>query len=83
MNIKLNDILNFSEDELKNTKIKFNLMFGGNWNPIEIFKNNDKKLFQKGSIGIIQKTKFLKKDKTPLVLFVLKTIYGYSFILEK
>ena len=45
MSIKLNDILNFNEDELKNTKIKFTLMFGGNWNPIEIFKNNDKKLF--------------------------------------
>ena len=34
MSIKLNDILNFSQEELKNTKIKFNLMFAGNWNPI-------------------------------------------------
>ena len=40
MSIKLNDILNFSQEELKNTKIKFNLMFAGNWNPIEIFKNS-------------------------------------------
>ncbi len=37
--IKLNDILKL--DNLDNTKIRFNLMFGGNWNPIEMFKNNE------------------------------------------
>jgi hypothetical protein len=37
--IKLNDILNL--DNLDNVKIRFNLMFGGNWNPIELFKNNE------------------------------------------
>jgi len=37
--IKLNDILRF--DNLKNIKIRFNLMFRQNWNPIELFKNGD------------------------------------------
>ena len=37
--IKLNDILNL--DNLSNVKIRFNLMVDGNWNPIEMFKNNE------------------------------------------
>ena len=37
--IKLNEILRF--DNLKNVKIRFNLMFRQNWNPIELFKNGD------------------------------------------
>ncbi|MGB4329064.1 MAG: hypothetical protein WBJ36_09295, partial [Tenuifilum sp.] len=37
--IKLNDILSF--DDLKNVKIRFNLMFRQNWNPIEIFRSGD------------------------------------------
>lgn len=37
--IKLNDILRL--DNLDNVKIRFNLMFDQNWNPIEIFKNGE------------------------------------------
>jgi len=37
--IKLNDILRL--DGLNNVKIRFNLMFEQNWNPIEFFKNGD------------------------------------------
>lgn len=37
--IKLNDILQI--ENISNVKIRFNLMFGGNWNPIETFKNNE------------------------------------------
>ena len=37
--IKLNDILQIKN--LENVKIRFNLMFGQNWNPIEIYKNGD------------------------------------------
>ncbi len=37
--ILLNEILKL--DNLDNVKIRFNLMFGGNWNPIELFKNAD------------------------------------------
>ena len=36
--IRLNDILQL--DNLQNVKVRFNLMFANNWNPIEIFKNN-------------------------------------------
>lgn len=36
--IFLNDILKL--DNLNNVKIRFNLMFRDNWNPIEIFKND-------------------------------------------
>jgi len=35
----LNDILRL--DTLNNVKIRFNLMFAQNWNPIELFKNGD------------------------------------------
>ena len=38
-NIKLNDILRLNN--LSNVKIRFNLMFAQNWNPIELFKNGD------------------------------------------
>ena len=44
--IYLNDILKI--DDLSNVKIKFNMMFGGNWNPTEIFKNNDYKTLLEG-----------------------------------
>lgn len=37
--ILLNDILKI--DNLDNVKIRFNLQFRNNWNPIEVFKNND------------------------------------------
>lgn len=37
--IKLNDILNL--ENLDNVRVRFNLMFGGNWNPIEFFKDKD------------------------------------------
>ena len=62
--ILLNDILKF--DDIKNVKIRFNLMMEGNWNPVDFFKNADtdtllkgqywnyktKKSFQKGQITI-------------------------------
>lgn len=38
--IKLNEILRL--DNLSNVKIRFNLMFDQNWNPIELFKNGNK-----------------------------------------
>ena len=37
--IKLNQILKLSN--LDNVKIRFNLQFGENWNPIELFKTGD------------------------------------------
>lgn len=37
--LKLNDLLNLSEDELKNTKVKFN-QWNGKTDPIERYKEN-------------------------------------------
>ena len=37
--LKLNDLLNLSEDELKNTKVKFN-QWNGETNPIDRYKEN-------------------------------------------
>ena len=79
MSIKLNDILNFSQEELENTRIKFNLMFAGNWNPIEIFKNKDEKVLLEGQYWNSEK-ETLKKGKQLLVLSVLKMICGCFFI---
>ncbi|QUD78470.1 GIY-YIG nuclease family protein [Acinetobacter baumannii] len=66
--IMLNDILQIQD--LDNTKIRLNVMFGGNWNPIEVFKNgnideilkghywnyNSKKSYREGqlTIGLIR-----------------------------
>ena len=35
--ILLNELLKF--DDLSNVKIRFNLMFRGNWNPVDVFKD--------------------------------------------
>lgn len=44
--ILLNDILNFSESELKNIKIRFNLSSNNNdFDPIKLFKEKDKGLY--------------------------------------
>ena len=62
--ISLNDILQF--ENLENVKIRFNLQVEGNWNPIEMFKNNeierlldghywnypDKKSYKEGQITV-------------------------------
>ncbi|MEG0604087.1 MULTISPECIES: GIY-YIG nuclease family protein [Acinetobacter] len=64
----LNDLLQIQD--LDNTKIRLNVMFGGNWNPIEVFKNgnideilkghywnyNSKKSYREGqfTIGLIR-----------------------------
>lgn len=44
--VMLNDILQIKD--LTNTKIRLNVNFGGNWNPIEVFKNGDMAEILKG-----------------------------------
>lgn len=44
----LNDILQFTTEEIDKTKIKFNMMFEGNWDPIELFKSNDQQIMLDG-----------------------------------
>jgi hypothetical protein len=77
-NIRLNDILKL--DDLKNVRIRFNLQFAENWNPIENFKNGDiatmlnghyhnfsKKSYQKNhiTIGLVP----IKKKENLWLLF--------------
>jgi len=59
--IKLNDILKL--DNLNNVKIRFNLMFEGNWNPIEMFKNNNMKSILDGQYWNYDKNKSYKEGQ--------------------
>lgn len=56
--IKLNDILQL--DNLNNVKIRFNLMFRQNWNPIEVFKNGDISVMLEGQYWNYTKSKSYK-----------------------
>ncbi|HOK21631.1 MAG TPA: hypothetical protein PLO66_02935, partial [Bacteroidales bacterium] len=56
--IKLNDILRL--DNLDNVKIRFNLMFEQNWNPIEVFKNGDISVMLEGQYWNYNKNKSYK-----------------------
>ena len=60
-NIKLNDILKL--DNLDNTKIRFNLAFYGNWNPIEKFKNNEMETILNGHYSNYGKRKSYKNGQ--------------------
>jgi len=42
----LNDILKL--EDVGNTKIRFNLMFEDNWNPIEVFQQNKTEVLLEG-----------------------------------
>ncbi|MEB3005829.1 GIY-YIG nuclease family protein [Capnocytophaga sp. G2] len=83
MSIKLNDILNFSQEELKNTKIKFNLMFSGNWNPIEIFKNSDMKTLLEGQYWNYSKQKIFKEGQTTIGFIRIKDDLWLLFYIGK
>jgi len=56
--IKLNDILRL--DNIDNVKIRFNLMFRQNWNPIEVFKNGDISVMLEGQYWNYNKNKSYK-----------------------
>lgn len=59
--ISLNDILQF--DNLENVKIRFNLQVEGNWNPIEMFKNNEIKKLLDGHYWNYSRQKSYKEDQ--------------------
>lgn len=69
-NIKLNDILGF--DDLKDIKIRFNLMFEDNWNPIELFKNGDISTMLEGHYWNYNKHKSYKVGQTTIGLVKIK-----------
>lgn len=62
--IKLNDILNLNN--LQNVRVRFNLMFQGNWNPIEIFKNDEMKTLLEGQYWNYPKKKSYKAGQVTL-----------------
>lgn len=59
--IVLNDVLKM--DDILNVKIRFNLMFDGNWNPIEIFKNNNQATLLEGHYWNYEKKKSYKEGQ--------------------
>ena len=69
-NIKLNEILHL--DNLQNVKIRFNLMFRHNWNPIEHFKNGDKTTMLEGQYWNYNKHKSYKEGQITIGLVKIK-----------
>ena len=59
--ILLNEILKL--DDLKTVKIRFNLMFKGNWNPIEFFQNADADTLLEGQYWNYKRKKSYKKGQ--------------------
>ena len=59
--ILLNEILKL--DDLNNVKIRFNLMFRGNWNPIDFFKNADTETLLEGQYWNYKRNKSYKKGQ--------------------
>lgn len=69
--IKLNEILRL--EELKNVKIRFNLMFEDNWNPIEVFKNNQMKTLLNGQYWNYSKNKVYKDGQITVGFIRIKS----------
>lgn len=68
--IKLNDILRLPD--LENVKIRFNLMFGGDWNPIEIFKDKNSQRLLDGHYWNYESKKSYKEGQTTVGLIKIK-----------
>lgn len=69
--IKLNDILKL--ERLSNIKIRFNLMFDGNWNPIEMFKNYEMETILSGHYWNYNKNKSYKSGQITIGLIRIKS----------
>jgi hypothetical protein len=65
--IKLNDLLRL--ENLNNVKIRFNLMFAQNWNPIELFKNGDISTMLAGQYWNYNKNVKIKPNEDFWLLF--------------
>jgi hypothetical protein len=68
--IKLNDLLGF--ENLDNIKIRFVLMIGDNWNPIELFKNGDTSAMLDGQYWNYNKNKSFKAGQITLGFVKIK-----------
>jgi len=68
--IHLNDILKI--ENLANVKIRFNTMFEGNWNPIELFKNGETQQMLNGHYWNYSKNKSYKDGQITIGLIRIK-----------
>lgn len=68
--IKLFDILRL--DNLKNVKIRFNLIFAPNWNPIEFFKYGDISTMLAGQYWNYNNKKSFKERQITVKLVIIK-----------
>jgi hypothetical protein len=68
--ILLNDILQL--DDLINVKIRFNLMFSGNWNPADLYKNKDFSTLLKGQYWNYSNKKSYKEGQITIGLLRLQ-----------
>src|SRR5690606_9268592 len=64
--IKLNDILQI--EDLSNVKIRFNLMFAQNWNPIELFQSGEISTMLEGHYWNYAKSKSYKQGQITIGL---------------
>jgi hypothetical protein len=74
--IKLNDILGLTD--LENVKVRFNIMFGGNWNPIEVFQSKDAQQLLDGHYWNYESKKSYKEGNVTIGLIRIK---GDSWLL--
>lgn len=65
--ILLNDLLNLSEEEINHTKIRFNQSDNIDFNPIELFKTRDQRLYE-GHFWNYSKQKSYKKGQIAIGL---------------
>lgn len=68
--VMLNDILQIRN--LDNVKIRLNVMFGGNWNPIEVFKDGNIDEILKGHYWNYSSKKSYKDGQTTIGLIRIK-----------
>lgn len=68
--IKINDILRL--DNFDNVKIRFNLMFKDNWEPIEIFKNGDVSVLLDGQYWNYKRNKSYKVGQITIGLVKIR-----------
>lgn len=69
--IILNDILRI--EDLKNVKVRFNLMFANNWNPIEMFKNKEFDTILRGQYWNYYKNKSYKEGQITIGFIKIKS----------
>lgn len=69
--IMLNDILKLKD--IENVKIRFNLMFGGNWNPVEIYQSGNQDILLSGHYSNYKGKKNYKCGQVTVGLIPIRT----------